>query len=403
MIEYAEESICMSTFDFKSDTSGKQLLAALQAAADRGVRVKILADGFESRLHMTGNPWFYALAANENAEIKIYNPANPLVPWKGMSRMHDKYLIVDDRLYLLGGRNSYDYFLGDQEGYKNYDRDVLVYNTETDSSKGGESSVFLIREYFDNIWNLEICRPWNESPFISGIPAVKQTVLELHELYTSMKTDHGEWFRPVDYREQTVPVHKISLLSNPTGLYGKEPRVFYGLCRLMEGAEKEVLIHTPYIICDEQMYEELETVCRAVPSVTLMTNSSRNNGNPFGAVDYALNKERILETGLHVLEYEGGVSYHGKSIAIDDDIAIVGSFNMDMKSAYQDTELMLVVHSEELNEQLKGNLLEYQKESVEAVLDEEELPALTAPGVPWKKRIERGIIKLLDPYIRFLM
>ena len=43
--------------------------------------------------------------------------------------MHDKYLIVDDSLYLMGGRNVYDYFLGDQEGHKNYDRDVLVYNT----------------------------------------------------------------------------------------------------------------------------------------------------------------------------------------------------------------------------------------------------------------------------------
>ena len=36
--------------------------------------------------------------------------------------MHDKYLIVDDSLYLMGGRNVYDSFLGDQEGHKNYDR-----------------------------------------------------------------------------------------------------------------------------------------------------------------------------------------------------------------------------------------------------------------------------------------
>ena len=76
---------------------------------------------------------------------------------------------------------------------------------------------------------------------------------------------------------------------------------------------------------------------------------------------------------------------------------------MDMKSAYQDTELMLVVHSEELNGQLRENLMEYQKESVEAELDETELSALTDRSVPWKKRFVRGLISLLDPWIRFLM
>ena len=37
-----------------------------------------------------------------------------------------------------------------------------------------------------------------------------------------------------------------------------------------------------------------------------------NNGNPFGAADYAKNRNRILETGIDIWEYEGGYSYHGK-------------------------------------------------------------------------------------------
>ena len=59
-------------------------------------------------------------------EIKLYNKANPLKPWKMMGRMHDKYLIADGKRYILGGRNTYNYFLGDFPGHKNYDRDVLV-------------------------------------------------------------------------------------------------------------------------------------------------------------------------------------------------------------------------------------------------------------------------------------
>ena len=119
----------MSTFSFQSDEAGKQVIAALQRAAERGVEVRILVDGFNSVLKMSGNPYFYALTAHENVEIRIYNRANPLIPWKGMSRMHDKYLVADEEVYILGGRNTFNYFLGDQDSHKNHDRDVLVYNT----------------------------------------------------------------------------------------------------------------------------------------------------------------------------------------------------------------------------------------------------------------------------------
>ena len=42
--------------------------------------------------------------------------------------------------------------------------------------------------------------------------------------------------------------------------------------------------------------------------MTVMTNSAKNNGNPFGAVDYAMHKEDILATGITVKEYEGEVA-----------------------------------------------------------------------------------------------
>ena len=120
------------------------MLAALWAAAERGVKVKILADGCNSWLRMTGNAYFYALASHENVTIKTYNPVNPLLPFRAMSRMHDKYVIVDDSLYLLGGRNVYDSFLGVQEGPKNYDRDVLVYH---EGEK--EGSIYQVKAYFE--------------------------------------------------------------------------------------------------------------------------------------------------------------------------------------------------------------------------------------------------------------
>lgn len=78
------------------------ILGALHDAADRGVHIRLLVDGMESWIDMEGNPYFYGLSSHENVEIKLYNKANPLKPWKMMGRMHDKYLIADGKRYILG-------------------------------------------------------------------------------------------------------------------------------------------------------------------------------------------------------------------------------------------------------------------------------------------------------------
>ncbi len=244
MLEHAKQSIVLSTFDFHSDISGKKMLAALWAAAERGVKVKILADGCNSWLRMTGNAYFYALASHENVTIKTYNPVNPLLPFHAMSRMHDKYVIVDDSLYLLGGRNVYDSFLGAQDGPKNYDRDVLVYH---EGEK--EGSLYQVKAYFEAIWNDSLCKTWNDNHLLRLIPGVKRAGQELEKQYISLKKQEPEWFQNISYQEKTVAANRITLLSNPTCLYSKEPQVFYGLCELMKQAKKEVIWHTPYIIC----------------------------------------------------------------------------------------------------------------------------------------------------------
>lgn len=72
---------------------------------------------------------------------------------------------------------------------------------------------------------------------------------------------------------KTVAANRITLLSNPTCLYSKEPQVFYGLCELMKQAKKEVIWHTPYIINNDYMYGEIAKIAKEVPEFTIMTNS----------------------------------------------------------------------------------------------------------------------------------
>ncbi len=311
MIHQSKERIILSTFHFKSDQSGKQMLAALYDAAERGVEIKILVDGAFSVLSMAGNPYFHLLAAHQNVTVKQYNPIHLLTPWKWMSRMHDKYIIADESLYILGGRNTYDGFLSNIEENLNYDRDVLVVNTGSEAS-----SLYALEAYFTSIWNQKDCKIWHGHTSSKTVKARE----ELAQLHQTMQQEHPQWFEAADYIERTYPVDGITLLSNPTRPEPKQPELFYELAELMKQAEKQVIIHTPYVICNEDMYDAFQEICSGNAQVTMMTNAAAIGANPFGTTDYVKNKEKILHTGLQVLEYAGDRSYHGKSILIDDNI-----------------------------------------------------------------------------------
>lgn len=358
MIRGAKERIILSTFDFRPDISGKILLAALLDAAERGVSVRVVVDGVSGLLRMEQNPYFFALSSHENAEIRIYNRVNPLMPWRLMGRLHDKYLVADDTAYILGGRNSFSYFLGEWPGHKNYDRDVLVYNAGGDTA----SSLYQVEAYFNEVWNLKYTSTFHNRADTADRTCVKRAAAELKELYAQYLSDYPAAETVPDYLTMTYPTKKITLLANPTTAYAKEPTVFYALTELMKQAKHSVTIHTPYIIANGLMYDAFAQIAAAVPDARMMTNSVANNGNPFGAGDYRANFDKIRATGMQLLEYEGGISYHGKSIVIDDDLSIVGSFNMDMRSVYLDTELMLVIDSIEVNAQLRSLLARYEYE-----------------------------------------
>ncbi len=400
LIKNAEKEIVLSTFAFHSDNSGKIVIGALREAADRGVKVKVLTDGFESWVAMEFNPYFHALSSHKNIEVKLYNRANPLKPWTLMGRMHDKYLVADRKTYMLGGRNTYDYFLGDFPGHKNYDRDVFVHCENPTS----ESSVEELLRYFESVWELDICSDFHEKEKLAEKKSVQEAAQEADKCYKTYFAENEAGICDRDYTKNTFETEKIALISNPIHTGAKEPTAWYEMGEVMKRASERVKIHTPYIICNDAMYNTWKEIAEAVPDFAVMTNSVTNNGNAFGASDYEKHKKEILDTGIDIWEYEGGISYHGKSVLVDDDISMVGSFNMDMRSAYLDTELMLVIRSKEINRQLETNLEEYEKDSRQALTNGEYNNPHNVEPVPMGKTMKRRIFligRLLN-WARFL-
>lgn len=351
LIQQAKSEIILATFDMRLGESTSDILSLLYQKADEGVHVRILVDGISGFLRFRNDPLFSTVASHEQIEIRIYNELNAALPWKSMGCMHDKYLIVDSLAYILGGRNTFDYFIGNYETKgRSLDREMLIYNT---SPQNTESSVYDLIEYFEKIWDYDECSEYNGDDCSTEEQDTCKTFLK--ERYTTLKSQNPSLFDSYDYTANTVETKGVTLFSNETHIYAKEPTVFYELTQLMKQAKKEVYLHTPYAVLDQNMEDAISQVCRQAP-VTLMVNAIENGDNLVASSDYIWHRQDVLDTGVTLLEYMGGTSYHGKSLVIDEEIAIVGSYNLDMRSTYVDTELMLVVRGEEISKELKDHM-----------------------------------------------
>ncbi len=394
----AKESIVISTFDVRDGKAFRDMAAVLLERASQGVAVKLLLDGFNMELHMKDSPLLSTLDAHENIEVRFYNELNVLTPWTSQGRMHDKYVIIDDFAYLIGGRNTFDYFLTDHKN-GSYDRELLVY----ESLPSERTSLASLTAYFESVWSADVTLPFDGSDCYD----LASEVAALRARYDSMKSssEHADCFTPCDWEACTQETEGIILLSNPTHIYGKEPILFYQLTELMLSAKQRVRIHTPYAALNGYMSDRLSQVVSRVPSVTMMLNGVENGDNVMASSDYLYNKDCLLDTGIRLMEYQGGTSYHAKSVLIDDDISIVGSFNFDLRSTYMDTELMIAVKCEALNAELSDLFDAYE---VSATIQAQDGSTVIPQGVTveelsiGKKILYQTIGLLLQPF-RYLV
>lgn len=403
LMNQAQEEIIIASYDVRDGESTRDILAVALKKADEGVKVRFLTDGISGLVHMDSE-LFRAVAAHPNIEIRLYNMPNLLEPWKFMGRMHDKYLIVDDLCYILGGRNMFDYFIGEYPTeHRSRDREVLIYNTAHDTKTSYESSLLQLRDYFESVWNLPDTTIFDKK-HPEDMQVCEKVYSELDARYQHIRSEKPGLFESPDYVSMTQETRGVYLISNPTGLYAKQPVVFKTLCELMKLAEDEVIIHSPYAVLNGYMADSLKFIAEKKP-VTLMVNARENGDNIVASSDYTYHRDDVLDTGVNLLEYAGGESYHGKSIAIDDDLSIIGSFNLDLRSTYVDTELMLVIKSEDINAQLRRNMFALHADCVEITTENESIvPAgLAVPKASfWKKAVWHVLGLILQP-IRILV
>jgi len=395
LIESAEETLDIAYYTIHEGISSNIFYGKVLEAADRGIRVRILLDGIFHNLRGTSRNIKYALIIHPNIELKFYEPLNLLKPWTWNNRLHDKYIIMDKELAMLGGRNIGDrYFFEDQHNDIVYDRDIVIINTNNNLSG---SVLQEIKLYYNKIWNHRFSQTAAENlknyQTGRGIEKTKY----LREFTQKINEGHLEVFGPpLDWHEISVSTNKITLVHNPLERFNKEPHVLSEIVKLMEESET-TFIQSPYVIPSSQMTKLICTEDILEKEIRLLTNSLASSPNYPAIAGYLNKRKGIINHGVQVYEYQGEGSIHAKSLIFDNQLSLIGTFNIDARSSFLSTESIVVIDSEEFTSLLIEAVDDLKKESL---LVKEDCSYEINPGV--EKRNTSALKTLIINFFRIL-
>jgi putative cardiolipin synthase len=366
----AEKTLDLQYFIWNGDETGRLVLASVLAAADRGVRVRILLDD----LHLAGKDFNLAvLNAHRNVEVRLFNPfewrsnrwADFLADFPRLDhRMHDKALIVDNAVAVVGGRNIGDHYFA-VDGEANFrDLDLFAVGPVVQEISGT----------FDAFWNSDWSVP------IHALAPERPTARDVQALVAQVDRlpSEGRSFpfkTAVDPRSASAPVERLTahLIWGKATLLADRPdkpqTSRSGIVDTLRGeiggtVDRELLLESAYFIPAGSGTEHLCDLVKRGVRVRVLTNSFASNDEFSAYAGYAKYREDLLRCGVELYEMQADPSFvrrywtwlktrsvaqlHTKAAVLDRRQVFIGSFNMDPRSARLNTELALLVESPEL-------------------------------------------------------
>ncbi len=334
LIDRAQKNIDICYHTIKEGNYSASFFNHIFDAADRGVKVRIIIDEMMGSLTKRTQK---ILSGYPNIELYLYEPLSIFRPWTINNRLHDKMFIVDSEIAITGGRNIADKLYGYDQKLIDpvYDRDFIIKRTDK------ESVINSMNSYFETLLNLKYVKKLGNKKDTQGFRfQIDQAPQEISNY---------------NFEQISITPEAIMRVSNPQGRMSKAPIIWDTILSLMQEAEKEIIIQSPYIVPTAKQLKALEAI--DVP-IYYFTNSINTTPNFPAFSSYLISKLALKKTGI-IKEYNGKGSIHAKTILIDDDISIIGSFNFDPRSVYLDTESMYIIKSKELNSQLRAIMNRY--------------------------------------------
>ena len=306
-IDTAERFVHVEFFIVSLDTTTKGFFAAMERAVQRGVVVRVLLDHISTgrsatheatyaELDRIGAKWSFLL---------------PVMPFKGKYqrpdlRNHRKLVVVDGRVGFMGSQNLID----------------RSYNSKKNLKRGLQ-------------WQELVTRV--TGPVVASINAVFLS----------------DWYSETDeilVETEHLPATEVAFSTAPDALdcqvvpsgpaYEGENNLRQFLA-LVNSAQRQVIITSPYFVPDEAMVYAITSASLRGLEVQLFVSEIGDQGSVWHAQRSYYGA--LLRSGVRIFLYPGPYILHAKHMSIDDDVAVIGSSNMDIRSFNLNFEVMLLV------------------------------------------------------------
>lgn len=395
LIRAARHSIALQTFIFEPDETGQLILHELLAAAERGVKVQIILDQLFS---LDGRKLLARLdKSHANFEVRVYNPTfneaqtAPLEFAAGIvccfrrfnQRSHNKLLLVDDRMAILGGRNISDHYFDLGQDFNYHDRDVLVIGPEAATMRASFNQ-FWQHPTTRTLWQLnDVAKSQLANPHLLPMTSAEVMVTPRMRRFIEMAEDPS-WVESL--RAKRVEAAQVSYFSDPPDkpFVSLDARrdLSLRMVELIESADTDLLLQTPYMVLSKPARKAFLRLAERKPELRKRVSSNSlaaTDAWPVYAVAHKHRRMYLEDLGFELHEFKPYPGYsdaalnakppnfvkssmrivrerappldreiprrslHSKSIVIDREIGIIGSHNFDPRSTWLNTENGIIV------------------------------------------------------------
>lgn len=295
-IESAQQNIYIQTYVFKNDNTSKLVIKALEQKASEGVEIKMLIDSLGSFYLYWHNRRIFSNLRKLGAEVVFFMPviANPLRNYINF-RNHRKIYVFDNCTVFSGGMNIGDEYMSPIEHEGMWDD--LLFEIQ------GESIAYFLK-VFSSDWHFA--------------------------------TNQELTFEPSTPIDQEGFVQVI-----PSGPDLQHDPLYSGLLTAINSAKEKVWIITPYLVPSAELYQTIILAKRRGLEVKIITPKSSNHK----IVDKARDSytRDFVACGINVHFTENMM--HAKAVLIDDNIAMLGSVNLDNRSLFLNYEIATFFYS----------------------------------------------------------
>jgi cardiolipin synthase C len=423
LADRAERTLDIQYYIIHQDESSRTLLQHVRAAADRGVRVRVLVDD----LNTAGEDRrFMHLEQHANIDVRVFNPfpGGRSATWSRIltsisdiprinHRMHNKLFVADNALAITGGRNiGNEYFTRDKRS--NFiDLDVVA----------AGPIVPELSASFDAFWNSKYAYPI--SSLASPVPAEAPPPLD-----ERVAAGDGNWLaHELDAHDLQLTWVAATVLADRTGKIASESTpdqevtIATNIADLMRSAQQEVIVISPYFVPGKSGVALIRALSERGVRIRILSNSLASTDSPLVHNGYARYRVALLKLGVELSEVRPKLgqkrsrfhpfrssyaSLHAKALVIDQKIVFVGSLNMDGRSARLNSELGLVIRSPEIARQVTSLLDDISADGSYTLSLDRDNRIVWSSGEPgderfWHKdpettRLQRFMLDLLAPF-----